>query len=576
MSLEEIIFWWRSRSLTSPKFSRRLQAVKRLPARPAKAASQRLIEMLADHAEEIRSLAATRLADVHHESAVAPLVKLLLHEPVPGVREAAARALIAFPPNEWTGMATAALDDPLKTVRESASWILRSIGWAHIDEILRGRVAVLRSDWSLAKEIGPPAVAPLQAVLRNGTTVARREAAETLGHIGDITARDAVLAVLRDRRVDRNSREVAAWALHRFCWPDVEDMDDARAAIALGDWAAAATIGAVAVEPLSNALKDPLPAVRLAAADALAQIADRPAIDALSVALIDQTQPPEVRRAIANRLGTAGGEHVVAVLVAALADNHWIVREAAAKSLAEMDWTPSRDWDRILFAIARKDLQSAARIGEAAIKSLVEALWFPAVCEQAAKTLAGMGAAGAGALVRISRDMTIDFAIREIASTTLAAAGDERAIHPLYDMLRDDDLAVRKSAVWTLERIGWKPRNDMERAIAALAHEDWVSLRQLGAVSIELLLAAFSEPNAPPEVIATIEKILETAAARVSIEQLRRISRLGAGNHHRVHEAGGVATAALTDVASAALVGATCAKVVKFAALELVRRGILH
>jgi len=134
-------------------------------------------------------------------------------------------------------------------------------------------------------------------------------------------------------------------------------------------------------------------------------------------------------------------------------------------------------------------------------------------------------------------------------------------------MLNDADLGVRQAAVWALERMGWTPRQESERAIVALVHEDWNALGKLGAAAVDRLLHRHIEEPSCGEVVAALETIVETAAGRLSIEQLRRLSKLAS-------EAKGTAAGSFEGTSISTVTLTECAKLARLAKYELIRRGI--
>ncbi len=109
---------------------------------------------------------------------------------------------------------------------------------------------------------------------------------------------------------------------------------------AVGDRAAdaLANIGPAAVDGLSEALADPNPIVRIAAANALRQLgpAAARASDQLVTALGDSS--PDVRRRAAAALGRCGTNRpsITDALSRLLDDPHWLVRLATQKSLRDL------------------------------------------------------------------------------------------------------------------------------------------------------------------------------------------------------------------------------------------------
>jgi hypothetical protein len=331
----------------------------------------------------------------------------------------------------------------------------------------------------------------------------------------------------------------------------------------MGSWSEAAEFGIDAIGPLTIALRDQNPKVRQNAAETLGVIGGREAADALGAALVDKGFNATVRAIIAQELGRIGGEHVIAYLTAALSDKEWMVRTAAAQSLTEMDWTPLRPWDRALHAIARGRIEDAVEVGETAIPALADALRFPTVSASIGSALAQMGRAGIDALVQISKDSKVDIALREAASTALASIGDSRAVEPLHAMLKDTDPAVRHTAVWALERLGWSPSTEADRAVFLLVHEDWAALGKIGVAAVDPLLKYISGEGENEQAIETLQKIVEKESRRIPVDQLRKIIRFGDGASQK------------SEGSTAIMVRPATASLAKTAKYELLRRGIL-
>ena len=91
---------------------------------------------------------------------------------------------------------------------------------------------------------------------------------EALGKIGDSWAVEPLIDALKDK--DSYVRRYAAGTLGKIGWkPDISEPSGAFYLIAKKDWDKCAEIGAPAVKPLIDALKDKIANVQLAAAEAL-------------------------------------------------------------------------------------------------------------------------------------------------------------------------------------------------------------------------------------------------------------------------------------------------------------------
>jgi HEAT repeat protein len=197
------------------------------------------------------------------------------------------------------------LQNSCGTMRNEAAKALKALGWAPPQETDLATQAVALGDWNEAASLGPAAVAPLIAALKDPKSETRRGAVQALAKMG----RAAVVPLLRalgDR--DPVTRSHAAQALGII--------KDERA-----------------VEPLTKALQDPDASVRENAVLGLWQIGGERAAGALITALQDEDRLLRFRAA---RALEAIGDHraVEALIEIANADDY--VRPAAAMALARI------------------------------------------------------------------------------------------------------------------------------------------------------------------------------------------------------------------------------------------------
>jgi len=233
------------------------------------------------------------------------------------------------------------------------------------------------------EDVGAGAVDPVAEVLRNGSPVARENAAFALGLIEDERAIDALASALGDDTEAVRAR--AAWSLGM-----IED--------------------AAAVEPLGRALEDRSAEVREQAAWALGMIEDRAGVEGLSRALGDESA--DVREQAAWGLGMIEDPGGVDALVRALDDEAADVREQAAWGLGMIE-------------------------SSAAVPGLIRAL----------------------------RDEVAD--VREQSAWALGMIEDASAVDALTQAIEDENADVRKQALWALMRC--VDGDDPELDYAALA-----------------------------------------------------------------------------------------------------------
>jgi HEAT repeat protein len=85
--------------------------------------------------------------------------------------------------------------------------------------------------------------------------------------------------------------------------------------------------------------------------------------------------------------------------------------------------------------------------------------------------------------------------VRYTTAEALGKIGDARAVEPLIGVLSDNEQEVRKCAAEALDKIGWVPGTDGQRAAYLIAVEDWESLVEWGGAAVEPLIEALSDEN---------------------------------------------------------------------------------
>ncbi len=79
---------------------------------------------------------------------------------------------------------------------------------------------------------------------------------------------------------------------------------------------------------------------------------------------------------------------------------------------------------------------------------------------------------------------------QRLVISALGQLGDIRDAESLIPKLEDIDQRTREAAVRALERIGWQPADDTQRARLAIAQDDWKRVLSLGAAAVEPLVAS--------------------------------------------------------------------------------------
>lgn len=177
---------------------------------------------------------------------------------------------------------------------------------------------------------------------------------------------------------------------------------------------------------LIKALRDRRREVRLEAAEALGEIGDGSAVDALIETLGDVRE--DVRRAAAHSLGELHDPRAVSPLIAAIRSK-FVSGDRAAEALREL--------------------------GEAAVEQLISVLSDDdhAVRYYAARTLGELGDARAVEPLIAATLQDRRWSVRREAATALGKLCDSRATSTLSAALKDGDTYTQMKAAWALGRL---------------------------------------------------------------------------------------------------------------------------
>jgi len=495
-------------------------------------ATHPLIAALRDDSGSVRKAASESLGKIHDESAIQPLIAALSDRDN-RVRESAAEALGKFGDARAVEPLIGALQSNADDLRKYAAEALGRIGdpravppliqaleWDYyqlfeatvgqrkatdpesekelIDELSEKYVFIREAAARALGQIGDPrAVEPLVAALKYVSQVVRRAAVEALGSIGDARAVLSLLAALKDHNADVH--DAASEALIK--------------------------LGAAAVEPLIDELKDERPEVRLASIDVLGKIGDTRAVDPLILALKDENIP--VRQVTAIALGRIGAP-ATEPLVSTLQYENKDVRRAAIDILVKLDWQPGMDeasayywivkrqWDQCVaigapavepLITALKDQEALSqdeweerqavvaalgKIGEPAVRPLIAALKFEneELVKAAVEALGKIGEPAVEPIIASLGDE--NFGVCMACAEALGKIGDVRAVEPLIDSLKTGRwYMIRKAAAEALGKIG--DARAVEPLIAML-RDEYFKVREAAAESLIKIGAPAVEP----------------------------------------------------------------------------------
>lgn len=214
--------------------------------------------------------------------------------------------------------------------------------------------------------------------------------------------------------------------------------------------------------------------------------------------------------------------------VAMLSDGYPEFRRLAAEGVSRIAWSLKQNvqWAQPGMVLPKWDDQEDLRA--AAVEPLITALRDEddAVREQVVEALGAVGdPRAADALIPLLHDSSRE--VRQQTADTLSVFGDIRAVGPLVGVLSDKDGAVRLQAAEALERLGWKPQDDQQRALRAVALSNWEEAIALGSIAVGPLVFAFRNSGWVMQypVIEGLGSIGDVGAVELLVEALRDCDR---------------------------------------------------
>lgn len=159
-----------------------------------------------------------------------------------------------------------------------------------------------------------------------------------------------------------------------------------------------------------------------------------------------------VRASAAREFAKRKDKRGINLLVEVLNDEDADVRFEVATALTELGWRPSTDSQKALHAVAMRDFELAAQLGENSIDSLLILLKNPqsSLRMPALETLACIGGPRVvKPLIELLKDE--DSQIRAVTVLALGRLADAQAIEPLARMVRDNCWEVRSIVLDALD-----------------------------------------------------------------------------------------------------------------------------
>jgi HEAT repeat protein len=430
-----------------------------------KRAVDALIEALKDESSYVRESVIRALGKIGDARAVDALIEAL-KDMNSDVRKNVAKALGEIGDARAVDELVRMLNDEDSDVRESVAEALDKLCWEPKNEEERVLYLIAKRQWNECIKIGVFAVKYLIDALEVKdkivvTVKSLLKSSEDDQDIGTKTERDENTE--EEEVISTTSfPENAKMALIKICRSDAKVIDI-----------------------LIKTLKDERSKVRGKVAEALGEIRDARAVDALIEAFRDKNSDLSVRRSVVWALRKIGDVRaidtliealkyksisevaqkaiiniakkdldVVDKLIKALGSKNSDIREGIAEVLDEISWRPGSNKEKILYYIARQDWDECVEMGSFAVEFLIKRLKDKDsdVRKNVAWALGEIGDARAvGALIEALRDK--DSKVRRSVAEALGKIGDARAVDSLIKTLKDDNNFVRESARKALVKI---------------------------------------------------------------------------------------------------------------------------
>jgi HEAT repeat protein len=413
-----------------------------------------LIACLKDPKAQVRGQAAEALGQIGDGRAVEPLIACLKH---PGADQNAAGGQDMSNGEESEDQKNAREEEDSQ-VRQKAAEALGKLGQPAVaplivclvessgkdstDEENPEKTNLYESLISALTDLGEPVIKPLTVCLNDKNLPVQEAAAAVLDKLHYLPpnpeGKAAFFILLQswDQLVGLGAPAVP---------PLLDCLKDTDASRRQGAVEALGQLGDKrAVEPLIACLQDDRVEVKKNAATALGQLGDKRAVKALIDAF--KNEGAETRLAAAEALGLLGSNEAVAPLAAALTDEDAGLRQVCAQALDKLNYQPQKVEDRVTYLIAIQAWDKLAKIGAPAIEPLSACL----------------------------SDQNTD--VQQGAIEALGNLGDKRAIAPLHAALPDWNLNA--SLVPALEQLGWKPASDSEQVYDWIGKKDSDHLKQ--------------------------------------------------------------------------------------------------
>ncbi|NVM01262.1 MAG: HEAT repeat domain-containing protein [Candidatus Helarchaeota archaeon] len=344
----------------------------------------------------------------------------------------------------------------------------------------------------------------------------RRDAAKWIGELKETKAANSLIQLLKDEDcyVRDNSKDSLVNMGSNVVELLISYLKDENNRIRGNVASALGLIGDKrAIEPLISLLDDDHELVKIKVSYALKNLGWEPSNKRLEMIPKLPTKPlvkPKLKHPIPSKKKKDSRAKIkikgktIEILLPYLKDDDKNVRLKAIKALKKIK--DEKVVDLLIQSLKDKDsdikYEAVKVLGKIknpkAVNPLTKLLWdeFLSVQQQVLKVLGAIGDAKAvDPIIQALKDN----AIYTNGFETIEKIG-KSAIKPLIKFLRDDDYWIRHYTAETLEKIGWKPANETEKAHHLIAKDDykgWEEIIKLGDFALEPLIQSLSYEKLP-------------------------------------------------------------------------------
>lgn len=290
----------------------------------------------------------------------------------------------------------------------------------------------------------------LLGVVKDRDATVRAAAVRARGAMKDASAIKPLLINLRDPAPQ--VRCAAAQAVLSLGYRPATERERIDLLVTAEQWEELVKIGPPAVGPLLSAMRSPT--ARFYAIETLSKIKDTRAVLSLLAVLKDRDW--FMRTTAAQALGNIRDDRMIKPMLALLKDSRFELRRTAVEALRKQGYEPANQRERIAFIMAGRDWAELAKMGAAAVPSLLIAL----------KDDAGFW--------------------RARAAKVLGQIGNPCAVKPLVAALPDWD--AKEAIAKALTALGWKPQTDRERVYLWICRGDAAEINKAWPLVHRLLL----------------------------------------------------------------------------------------